>query len=229
MLPRRLLARASPLATCPCRCHVASASLQARTSAIRTLSSTSSRWKPAAQLAEPEPDFEPSYYHTPPTAWSPLSLLSTPSLSGLHVDRPMIQLPDPLPSDVSAPPTDPRSALYPTTGILDAHSMISVCLRTPEHIPRAYQIFRQLLEENRKGLTRMPDASVWGKVIEGAAKLGREVNPNDTIKSAMWRRRARDLVDRWETHHRTSGLPVLAGGNEDGIKVYQGWFAGTVR
>lgn len=229
MLPRRLISRASGLAACSCRCHASTSTIQLRPSANRTLTSTASRWKPAAQLAEPEADYEPTYYHTPPQPLSPLSLLSSPSLSDLHIPRQMIQLPNPLPSDVHASPTDPRSALYPSTGILDAHSMISVCLRTPEHVPRAYQIFRQLLEENQKGLTRMPDASVWGKVIEGAARQGREISLRENVKSTMWRRRALELVDRWETHHRTRGLSVLAGGNEDGIKVYQGWFAGTVR
>lgn len=74
----------------------------------------------------------------------------------------------------------------------------------------------------------MPDAEVWGKVIEGVARLGREV-PQEGVKSAMWRRRAQDLVDRWEIYHKTRGLNVLTGEGEGGLKVYQGWFAGSVR
>lgn len=200
-------------------------------SSVRTLASSSIRSKPAAaQLAEADPDYEPIYFHAPsasrPFAPSPLS--SAPDPLELHRALPILQLPSPLPSDVAAGPTDPRSALYPTTGVIDSLSMISICLRRPEHVPRAYQIFRQLLEDSRRGLRRLPDAETWGKVLEGVARLGRDTAA-DQLRSAMWRKRALDLVDRWEVEQKTKGLNVIAGEADGGMKVYQGWFAGTVR
>lgn len=228
MIPRRLLTRATSLSACACRCHASPATLPVRSAPLRTLVSTSSRWKPAAaQLAEPEPEYEATYSHSPFQSSSPSLPLS--GFNGLDMARPLIQLPEPLPTDTPASPSDLRSALYPSTGVIDSLSMIDICLRRPDHIPRGYQIFRQLLQEHEKGLRRLPEATVWGKVAEAAASLGRELTAKDTSKSSIWRRRAQEVVDKWETHHRTRGLNVLAGGHEDGIKVYQGWFAGSVR
>lgn len=219
--------RASSLASCSCRCHLPIAPV-ARFLPIRTLTSSTSRWKPAAaQLAEPEQDFEPTYHHTP----AALSSIDSSLLSTLNpLDRrPRIHVPSPLPSDVITPSSDPRSTLYPTTGVIDSVSMISICLRRPEHTPRAYQIFMQLLEDHRSGKSQPPSAELWGRVTEGAARLGGEINTKDAAKRETWTRRAQNLVDKWEMHQRTRGLSVVAGGGEGGIKVYQGWFAGSVR
>jgi DNA-directed RNA polymerase len=104
--------------------------------------------------------------------------------------------------------------------------MISICLRRPEFVPRAYQIFRQILEDTATGLQRTPEADVWGRVIEGMASLGNEKTGSDNAQT--WRRRAAKLVERWEA---ISGIRL--GGREelpkDGLKVYQGWFCGIVR
>jgi DNA-directed RNA polymerase len=116
-------------------------------------------------------------------------------------------------------------ALYPSTGVLDAISMISICLRRPDHIPRAYQIFKQLLGSVGSGPKRIPEADVWGKVIQGAQSLAK--GSGDEVK--RWTRRAEGLVHEWETVNRSRGVPKVAGAAKDGIKVYQGWFAGLVR
>jgi DNA-directed RNA polymerase len=87
----------------------------------------------------------------------------------------------------------------------------------------------QLLEDHRSGKSQPPSAELWGRVTEGAARLGGEINTKDAAKRETWTRRAQNLVDKWEMHQRTRGLSVVAGGGEGGIKVYQGWFAGSVR
>lgn len=127
----------------------------------------------------------------------------------------MLSLATPLPPGVPAQATDLQEALYPGNSVIDSISMISICLRRPEFVARAYQIFRQILEDAAKGMQRMPEADVWGRVIEGVAALGKG--------SAE---RAANLVERWEALEKPS-----VGGriSKNGLKVYQGWFAGTVR
>jgi hypothetical protein len=227
MIPRHLLTRASKLSACPCRCHVTPKPLLSHFNSTRAISSTSTKWRPAAQLAEPDVDYEPTFNHPPLPPNLTSSSFSSSSLTGLDLHRPLIQLPEPLPSDITASPSDPRSALYPSTGVIDSMSMIDICLRRPEHVPRGFQIFRKLLEDAKGGSKRIPEAHVWGKVIEATARLGQDVNDRD-LKSSLWRKRAQELVNRWETHHGTKGLNVLSGGHEDGIRIYQGWFAGSV-
>ena len=101
--------------------------------------------------------------------------------------------------------------------------MISICLRRPELIPRAYQIFKQVLEDSRTGVRRVPEAEVWARMVEGVASLGKVGGNNWKI----WRRRAETVVGQWESIHGRKGEP--AGLEQGGEKVYQGWFAGLVQ
>ena len=104
--------------------------------------------------------------------------------------------------------------------------MISICLRRPEFVPRAYQIFRQILEDAATGLQRSPEAEIWGRVIEGTASLGDMRSGAE--KADNWRKRAARLVERWED---LSGIKAI--GREqmpkDWLKVYQGWFSGMIK
>ena len=183
---------------------------------------TTPRLRPLAQLAEIEPDILPLFSHDDP---SPSTHLSR---SDRHPGRvgPVLNLPPPLPPDIRAQATDPRDAIYANTGVIDSLSMISICLRRPEFVPRAYQIFRQCLDDAGNGSRRMPEADVWGRVIEGVANLG---NQSSAVGNALnWRSRATKLVNRWENvsgyHASDQAAPIP----KEGLKVYQGWFAGTV-
>ncbi|OCF41176.1 DNA-directed RNA polymerase, mitochondrial [Kwoniella heveanensis CBS 569] len=185
---------------------------------------------PAAQLAEADPDHTPSYYHNAPRQLPRLNPLEPrirmetsqyPSRS-----HPALHLPSPLPTDITPGPNAPQSSLYPATGVIDSISMISICLRRPEHVPRAYQIFKQLLEDSASGRQRIPDAEVWARVIEGVAGLGKESEKN--IHWENWRKRAGRLVSQWEAANGVWDLKEPAGMNKGGLKVYQGWFNGLI-
>ncbi|KAL7424567.1 DNA-directed RNA polymerase [Cryptotrichosporon argae] len=147
--------------------------------------------------------------------------------------RPLLHLPSPLPLDVTPSRTTPQADLYHSTALIDRVTLISICLRRPAHVPRAYQIFRALLDEAAAG-GPVPDADVWGHVIRGVAELGRhtdgvadaaEASPH--VKSHAWAARAAKLVGEWEELHGADpGVrPVLERG---GAAVYRGFFAGSV-
>ncbi|WWC87227.1 uncharacterized protein L201_002115 [Kwoniella dendrophila CBS 6074] len=196
---------------------------------------------PAAQLAES--DDTPSYYHhssssqaSSPQPLEPRSSIrtgitsssSSSSLGSVYPSRqhPLLHLPSPLPNDIT--PSDPnsvQSTLYPPTGVIDSISMISICLRRPEHVPRAYQIFKQLLEDSASGLRRIPDAEVWSRVIEGVASLGKE---SEGIAFENWRKRAERLVSQWEGVNGNFAAKEPMGLEKGGLKVYQGWFNGLI-
>lgn len=212
MLSRRLALRAIS-----CRPIVSSHSLPSIL-ATRLIATSSSRSRPAAQLAEVE-DESPDHY--PHQAF--VQAQSGPSFSP-PTHRPIVHLPPPLPTDARND-CDP---LYPSTGVIDAISMISICLRRPEHIPRAYQIFQQLLGDSEGGFKRIPEADVWGKVIQGIASLAKPKH-GDPDAPVRWRRRAAGLVADWEMIHRSKGQNKVAGAPKDGLRIYQGWFAGLVR
>jgi DNA-directed RNA polymerase len=106
--------------------------------------------------------------------------------------------------------------------------MISICLRRPEHVPRAYQIFKQLVEDSKTGLRTIPDAEVWGRVIEGVASLGRE-GQGEGVVYQKWRQRAERLVGWWEAACGTDSVGLPAGLGKGGLKVYQGWFEGMIK
>ena len=138
-----------------------------------------------------------------------------------------------------------QATLYPSTGVLDSVSLISICLRRPEHVPRAYQIFRQLLEDSKTKTRRMPDTEIWAKVVQAMAELGAPRYKGEEggggprgmeaqrrkaeEEAAKWRDRTRGVVDAWEAAFRLSGQGVVAGREKEGIKVYQGWFAGMLQ
>ena len=171
---------------------------------------------PAAQLAEVEPDYLPPSIELSPSA----------SHQSIHFGRypgriaPPLSVATPLPPDVPALPTDPREAIYQNNGVIDSISMLSICLRRPELMPRAYQIFRQILEDAAIGLQRMPDEDTWGRVVEGSALLGQ----GSTEIAETWRKRAARLVERWEF-----ASPRRERFSKKGLKVYQGFFSGMVR
>ncbi|KAK6904008.1 hypothetical protein I203_107520 [Kwoniella mangroviensis CBS 8507] len=180
---------------------------------------------PAAQLAESD---SPSYYHHAPQHSSPqplephIRIENSPYPGRTH---PLLHLPSPLPTDITPNPNSPHSNLYPSTGVIDSISMISICLRRPEHVPRAYQIFKQLLEDSASGLRRVPDAEVWARVIEGVAGLGKEA---EGFAYENWRKRAERLVSQWEGANGAFAAKEPAGMEKGGLKVYQGWFNGII-
>lgn len=115
--------------------------------------------------------------------------------------------------------------MYPSTGVLDSISMIAICLRRPEHIPRAYQIFNHVLVGAKASTRRIPEAEIWGRVIEGVASLGTQKADETAWKT--WRSRAETLVGKWEAlHDKPQGAVAL--GN-DGVRVYQGWLSGLMK
>ena len=184
---------------------------------------TPPRLSPLAQLAEIEPEIPPPFSPHDPS-------FRTHKPRSDHYPRrigSLLNLPPPLPPDVTAQPTDPRDAIYASAGVIDSISMISICLRRPEFVPRAYQVFQQLLEDAGHGPGRMPEADVWGRVIEGVARLGEESSA--VGRAFHWRTRAAKLVDRWESvsgyHARDRTLPIP----KEALKIYQGWFIGTVK
>lgn len=188
----------------------------------RLLHDTPKRMGAAAQLAETEE--EPSYYHNPPASLSQ----QDPSYRRIDSEYPvreqsLVNMPSPLPPDVLNSTDSLGASLYPSTGVLDSISMIAICLRRPEHIPRAYQIFNHILIESRANTSkRTPEADIWGKVIEGVASLGK-----DKLKAKTWLSRAEVLVARWETMSDVPrGTPALANG---GIKIYQGYLSGLLK
>lgn len=133
-----------------------------------------------------------------------------------------------------------QSELYPSTGLLDAISLISVCLRKRETTERGYEIFKRILEDVKSGRCAVPDASVWSSVISGILQLAPPTNSQtqttaeDSRKAQVlrrtgeqWARRARDLVGQWETLN-GSHVGTPAGLNRGGDKVYAGWITGLI-
>ncbi|TXT11160.1 hypothetical protein VHUM_01911 [Vanrija humicola] len=140
---------------------------------------------------------------------------------------PSIQLPSPLPMDVDVPMSSLQAELYKPTSTVDTIAMLSICSSRPEFVPRAYQIFTQLLDDVKAGLARLPSAEVFANVIKGVAALAVKGNKVQSEReAALWRHRALQLVYDWETTHQgTRGIPML---EHDGVRVYRGWFAGLV-
>lgn len=197
MLPFRAIARSK-------------APLGARTGACLFSSPSASRLRPAA----PAPHTTDYYQPLPP--------LPSPFRA-----QPLLNLPSPLPNDISPPPDSPQASLYPSTGVIDSISMISICLRRPEHVPRAYQIFTQLLHDSPTGRMIIPEAKVWAMVIEGVASLG-NVHSHGS-NAPKWRGRAARLVEQWGETHGARNSKEPAGLDRDGLKVYQGWFNGLIK
>jgi DNA-directed RNA polymerase len=159
-------------------------------------------------------------------------------------------LPSPIPDDrqsrkerpSSTPFARTQAELYPTTGLLDALSLISVCLRKRETTERGYEIFKRILGDVEAGRCGIPDAAVWGSVISGISALASpsspaspmETTPKDERQaevqrktSEMWARRAKELVHQWE---KLNGAEegTVAGLRRGGEKVYQGWLRGLL-
>ncbi|KAL1409899.1 DNA-directed RNA polymerase [Vanrija albida] len=141
---------------------------------------------------------------------------------------PSIQLPSPLPMDVPVPMQSLQAELYKPTSTVDTIAMLSICSSRSEFVPRAYQIFTQLLDDAKAGIARLPPAEVFANVIKGVAALGEDKGAKRQSEkdAAIWRHRALQLVWEWETTHRgPRGIPML---EHDGVRVYRGWFAGLV-
>lgn len=218
MLPRRVLR------SCVTRnCLAGPSRTPARRLQAVAFSSSALRPKPATQFAEVV-DYQPSYHHSsslPPPPPRPEPIGSTTSFPSRP--REPLFIPPPLPADIVPNKNEAQLSLYPSTGVIDSISMISICLRRPELVGRAYAIFNQLVEDARVGLKQMPDADIWSRVIEGVAKSG-----SDKANGSKARSRAERLVRTWESLHSSLDIGVVAGRHQQGIKVYQGWFAGTV-
>ncbi|WVR04429.1 hypothetical protein IAU60_001432 [Kwoniella sp. DSM 27419] len=231
MLPIRIISRSRLAAPGPSTTPLARLAAQRHAPLTRSFTTpTLPRLQPpAAQLAEVDPDHTPSYYHhaRKQPALEPLEPRIRIETSPYPV-RPHapIHLPSPLPTDVNPNPNAPQASLYPSTGVIDSISMISICLRRPEHIPRAFQIFKQLLEDSASGQRRVPEAEVWARVIEGVASLGKESDKSANWET--WRKRAERLVLQWEVANNVLGGREPAGMDRGGAKVYQGWFSGIV-
>jgi DNA-directed RNA polymerase len=194
------------------------------TTLARTLKTTSRTLRPAAQLAESED--RPSYYDNTPVSHDQ----PEPNYRNIESDYPtrspnLIRMPQPLPADVTNATDYAQSSMYAASGVLDSISMIAICLRRPEHIPRAYQIFQQILLDAKGSPHRLPEAEVWARVLEGITSLGEMKPGDDTWKT--WRTRADAMVGRWESHNNMPrGQPAL---QHDGLKVYQGYLSGLLK
>jgi hypothetical protein len=130
-------------------------------------------------------------------------------------------LPAPLPSDVES--TAKNSSLYPSTPLLDSLSLLSICLRRPQFIKRAYQIFSQLIADVQAGKAPIPDAAVWAEVTEAIGRNGHSFDMKNPDRAHQV---VAELVAQWEVMSKKSALQ----GNLDnaGRRVYQGWFRGLV-
>ena len=192
----------------------------------RSLQTTTRRLRPAAQLAESED--RQSYYDNPHPSFerhnAPSRQIETESEYPTR-NSPLIHIPQPLPADVMHAADYATANIYPTAGVLDSISMIAICLRRREHIPRAFQIFQQILLSAKGSPHRLPEAEIWARVIEGIASLGELKQGDDTWKT--WRGRAEALVGKWEANNNVPrGYSAL---QHDGLKVYQGWLSGLLK
>lgn len=185
----------------------------------------------------------------------PLPARATTATPPLH--RPGFTiLPSPIPDDRPIrgttdipPPNSPharttQSELYPSTGLLDALSLISVCLQKRETVPRGYEIFKRILADVSAGRCAVPDAAVWGSVIEATTALGKpdlSIPSTDARRSEVarlsedaWIRRGRELVGLWEEVNGAGTDPQgsrvrVYGLKRGGEKVYQGWLRGLLQ
>lgn len=191
-------------------------------SALRSYSTPSRpSYAPQAALKEAEDEF-PFSEITP--AATGASRITIPSQSPYdNKPRQIISLPPILPPDAQHENTAAQHELYPSTGAIDAASMIAICLRRKEHIPRAYQIFRQTFADFQAGLRAFPDAELHGRVVEGIMSLA----VAGSLGQDKWRGRADRVITQWETG--MEGTPKTAVKRSRGLKVYQGWFSGMVQ
>lgn len=185
---------------------------------------TSPAQKPALAVQEAQPDFEPSIMVGRPQEPEPHRYNRGPIFRNSN-----LILPNPLPSDVVPPSGSLQSQLYKPTSAVDTIAMLSICSSRPEFVPRAYQIFAQLLDDAKAGKANYPEASVWANVVRGIAKLTKEKAPRPGQKdlAALWRGRVSQLVWEWEKlHDNAVGNPCT---DDDGILIYRAWFSGVVR
>lgn len=187
----------------------------ARPSALRSyVTPTTPSRSPMAQLAE-EPEPEAITSHAP---------LGTDTMIPPGGQRRLIQLPTMIHPELwtEGIPIEHQKA-YPSGSVIDTISMISICLRREEHVPRAFQMFRQMLADAKRGERLPPDAELFGRMAEALTILGRGDHPF----SSRWRERALDTVTRWHDQNGApwGSRPVLV---NDGIRVYRGLFAGLV-
>lgn len=197
-----------------------------------------------------------AYAHGP--TMEALPARETSATPGIHKAAFTI-LPSPIPDDRQSRKERPssttfartQSELYPTTGLLDALSLISVCLRKRETTERGYEIFKRILGDVQEGRCAPPDAAVWGSVIAGISALASPASPPTTTTTTTkdggeaapederrlevqrktaetWARRARELVHLWEKLN--GAQPGEAAGlRRGGEKVYQGWLRGLLQ
>ena len=196
--------------------------------ARRFVHDTPKRLAAAAQLAESE---EPTpYYHNPPPSSSSHQEPSRrPSTDTQYPTREagIVRMPSPLPPDVLFADDTTQSTMYPSSGVLDSISLIAISLRRPDLVPRALLMFNQMLSAVKTDPSRqLPQAEIWGKVIEGVASLGK-AQPGEGQDPTVWLGRAEKLVGRWESMNDVAtGSPALL---KDGIKIYQGWLSGLLK
>ena len=169
-----------------------------------------------AQLKEdfPEQDLPPYVQEVP----------SEPrDLRSYNASREPIYLPTLLPPDAISTATPAHHIYYPGANILDSTSMISICLRRRENIPRAYQIYKQLIESVEKEEAAIPDAELFAKVAEGTASMWEK----NSAAGDAWRIRAKRVAEDWTNVHKVAkGKPVTT---DRGYKVYAGWLTGLVK
>lgn len=180
--------------------------------------------KPALAVQETGSDFEPSIMVDRRPEPEPHRY----DLGSTYRNNALV-LPSPLPADVLPPSGSLQAQLYKPTTAVDTIAMLSICSSRPEFVPRAYQIFTQLLKDAEDGLAAIPEASVWANVIRGVAKLGREKAPRPGQRdlATVWRGRVSQLVWEWEKMNGSpAGTPAT---DNDGILIYRAWFSGAVR
>jgi hypothetical protein len=188
---------------------------------ISRLYTTPTNPRAAPQAALKEPEAESASYAPFPTTRTWTSSSSSNPVNGQP--RQFIALPQVLPTDAQSESTAELRTLFPSSGVIDSAAMIGICLRREDHIPRAYSIFRQLLADYASGSQPVPDAELFGKVVEGVSLLGKPSVP----QSAKWRSRAERIVEQWEEIHGSGEYQAAL--QNSGIKVYQGWLSGLVR
>lgn len=196
--------------------------------ARRFVHDSSKRLAAAAQLAESED--QPSYYHNPlpPPSSSHQEPSRRPWSDSQYPTREpgLVRMPSPLPPDVLFADDSAQSTMYLSGGVLDSIALIAISLRRPDLVPRALLMFNQMLSGVKADSSRqIPDAEIWGKVIEGVASLGKQQTGGQD--PTVWLGRAERLVGRWESMNDVAtGSPALL---NEGIKIYQGWMSGLLK
>ena len=183
---------------------------------------TASRSRPVAALANAtEPHDYYAHNHEPPPLEPLRPDISPPPLHAASRSlRPqMVYLPSP------PPPMQvqdrQQAELFPSSGSLDTLSSISICLRSPENLPRAHALFQRLIKSSRSTRSPLPNEKIWARLVRAMGSVRDDVVGSKQAKHL--RDDATRLAKQW--HDLQTGGGSVAPVSE---KIYQSLFIGLV-